>query len=507
MVRACLFENLTLSTVGLIAGIGRSWSLVSRELICGERQLAAGWGDNVSVARVYEAIQRLLADGFVSDAEVTGELEPALAAENAGAAEVRLLYDAMVGGRFGFDGRAATRVTLALQDRGYLMPPPTARQTYPSTTPSGGFGRQASPAPPSAALSPSAATPEVLPQSTLTTPDQAFARLALATGRTAGNITVAVADVPVDFRHPAIANSPWVNPHEVPGNGFDEDDGGQFPDDVNGFDFVRRSGHLADSTQWHGNASAALAVQGTTRIRAMATTVMYASNFDPLFNAIDYAVRKGARVINLSTTMATPQSADRLFRLLQEYPDTLFVLAAGNESRHFDNATAVRMGADMKALNLIVVGAANEDGSVWRSATGGSNTGSPWVTVAARGSNVRVPLSYDEALAGLYYGLSEGTSVATPQVANIAAKCLLLSPRLNAADIHNIIVETADRRAEWTGLALAEGTMNAERAMTTAAVIGLMVDGYSLDAALDRVQSAGVERARISTSVARLLRK
>ena len=429
--------------------------------------------DNLEVTRLSEAIRGVLVDRQVTEAEVRAQLGPIVNEEGVPhPEELQPLLDALRDPRVTFDAAGASLVGRLLTTAGYVLTPPTA--TISAT-------RTRAPA-------------QMRP---LSAPDLVFERLATATGSLRTTIPLAVLDAPIDFRMPQLAGHAWVNPNEIPGNGLDEDDGGLYPDDINGFNFIRNNGDIGNISEWHGNASTALGVQGTDRIRAIGVTVMDAPNYEPFFRGLAYAIRKGARVITMSTTMERPENAERFAAIVRQNPRVLFVLAAGNEGLYLDAATARAKGADVQADNLIVVGAATADGGVWRELDGrGSNTSGEYVNVSAYGHEISVPSSLERARLGEREMLASGTSLATPQVANLASKCVLLAPRLWPADIHAIIRETSDLRPQWTGRNRAGGIVNEERAMTVTAVIAMVSDGVPLEQALDRSGVSRAERTR-----------
>ena len=39
-------------------------------------------------------------------------------------------------------------------------------------------------------------------------------------------VIVAIIDTGIDYTHPDLRDSMWVNPHEIPGNGIDDDGNG-----------------------------------------------------------------------------------------------------------------------------------------------------------------------------------------------------------------------------------------------------------------------------------------
>ena len=124
-----------------------------------------------------------------------------------------------------------------------------------------------------------------------------------------------------------------------------------------------------------------------------------------------------------------------LTKAFSSAPEILFVTAAGNSNNDASFVEFVPSGITLP--NLITVGAVDSAGEEAPFTSYG-----PTVKVHANGYQVesylpggsRVPLS--------------GTSMASPQVANLAGKLLAMNPKLTPADLIRIIVDTADRSAD-----------------------------------------------------------
>jgi subtilisin family serine protease len=122
--------------------------------------------------------------------------------------------------------------------------------------------------------------------------------------------------------------------------------------------------------------------------------------------------------------------------VFEQCPNTLFVVAAGNSSRDIVEYEDVPSSLDLP--NLLTVGALDRFGE-WATFT---NSNPDRVRIFDHGVEVdstipngeRVPLS--------------GTSMASPNVANLAAKMYAVDPSLTPDRAIAIIVETGERIAE-----------------------------------------------------------
>jgi hypothetical protein len=116
-------------------------------------------------------------------------------------------------------------------------------------------------------------------------------------------------------------------------------------------------------------------------------------------------------------------------------PEILFVTAAGNanEDSSFNETTP----AGIVLPNLIAVGAVDKAGDEAPFTSYG-----PTVKVHANGYQVESYIPGGERMA------MSGTSMSSPQVANLAAKMLAVNPKLKPADVIAIIVQTAEKTAD-----------------------------------------------------------
>ncbi len=177
---------------------------------------------------------------------------------------------------------------------------------------------------------------------------------------------------------------------------------------------------------------------------------------------VDFFKRSGARVVNMSFggsvgdveaqleqcgIGATPDERrkiarewfdigkDAMVKAFASAPDILFVAAAGNENA--DSTFAEAVPADIVAPNLITVGAVDKAGDEAPFTSYGKT-----VVVHANGYLVESVIPGGERLP------ESGTSMAAPQVTNLAAKMLAVNPKLTPPQVIAIIRDTADKTAD-----------------------------------------------------------
>ena len=190
--------------------------------------------------------------------------------------------------------------------------------------------------------------------------------------------------------------------------------------------------------------------------------------------AIRYAVDNGAQIINMSFGKGFSPEKNWVDDAVS-YAQTkgvLLVHAAGNEAMNIDsswNFPSPVFSADaIKADNWITVGASG-DPSLGGLVASFSNFGKKEVDVFAPGVKI-----YSTIPGGNTYGDAQGTSMAAPVVAGLAAFILSYYPRLSAEQLKYIIEASAVKPAEGTKLSdisKTGGIVNSYEAIKLAATI------------------------------------
>jgi len=279
-------------------------------------------------------------------------------------------------------------------------------------------------------------------------------------------IVVAVIDSGIDASVMQLAGKIWTNSREIPGNGIDDDKNG-YVDDVHGWDFRNTSSVDTTPIHWHGTFVAGIiAAQATADgvagvapgVRIMDLRVLdsknlfYSTDWPKLAAAVDYAVKNGARIINLS------------------------IYSNGKPPLVFEEAISRAIGG-----GVIVVGIAGNDGKNAVSYPGKypgvlavsatdqsdhlssfSNYGSE-VAVAAPGEKVT------SLRPGGAAATSSGTSFAAPHVAGTLALILSENPRLTAQEAISALKTSAvDLGVAGRDPQFGSGLINADRAVAGA---------------------------------------
>ena len=219
-------------------------------------------------------------------------------------------------------------------------------------------------------------------------------------------VTVAVVDSGIALQHPDLAPNIWTNPGESGGgketNGAD-DDGNGYVDDWRGWDWVDGENRPGDA---HGHGSH---VAGTIAARGNDAYGVAGINWNvslvalrgldhtgtgtsaDIAAAFHYAGKQGIDVVNASFG-GTGQSV-AILEAISAYPETLFVVAAGNEGSN--NDLAPQYPCSYRIANLLCVAASDQGDNL----AGFSNYGlsvdlaAPGVGILSTAPAFSIPLS------------------------------------------------------------------------------------------------------------------
>jgi subtilisin family serine protease len=202
------------------------------------------------------------------------------------------------------------------------------------------------------------------------------------------DVIVGVVDSGIAMGHPDLNDNIWVNTDEDTGDTFDDDSNG-FIDDTRGWDFVfddndptDREGHgthVAGTIGAEGdNDEGVVGVNWDVSLMPLrACNSVGACTSADVADAFAYAGANGAEVVNASLSGSNPSLAQS--SAIAAAPETLFVVAAGNEGT--DNARTPRYPCDYTSANLICVAASNDEDDL----ASFSNFGAASVDIAAPG--------------------------------------------------------------------------------------------------------------------------
>lgn len=260
-------------------------------------------------------------------------------------------------------------------------------------------------------------------------------------------VTVGVVDTGADFTHEDMAGQYAYNVRETgagrESNGVD-DDGNGLVDDWRGWDFAYDDNDPADGDGHGTHVSGIIAAVngngvGTSGVAPDAKVMVIKALDDnadgsvsDVADALDYAGDMGLKVVNVS--LGVLAAAPALTEAMASHPGTMYVVAAGNDGVNLDVATY--FPCEAPAPNVVCVGASNA--SDLRASF--SNYGASAVDLFAPGTLVLAPTQNS------YYYM-DGTSMATPNVAALAALLLERESDAGVAQLRAALVAGVDHRA------------------------------------------------------------
>lgn len=294
------------------------------------------------------------------------------------------------------------------------------------------------------------------------------------------DIIVAVIDTGIDEKHKDLAENLWVNPGESgkdskgrdkSSNGID-DDGNGYIDDVHGWNFAGNNNNLVDN---HGHGTHIAGIIGARGGNGFGisgvcprVSLMVLKYYDPkssnsnnlksTVEAIKYATRMHANVINYSGGGTDYSAEEHNAVEAAQKSGILFVAAAGNERSNSDEPGKHYYPADYELPNIISVTAVNKD-EIKVLPT--SNYGVRTVDIAAPGENIY------STLPGGSFGLMTGTSQATAFVTGVACLVMSHNREFSYSDVKKYILRTGDEYPTLLSKTGSAKLLNSYKALVT----------------------------------------
>jgi hypothetical protein len=251
---------------------------------------------------------------------------------------------------------------------------------------------------------------------------------ALHTG--SDQIIVAILDSGIDYLHPDLVSNVMGGWNFVSGDDDPMDD-----------DSSSHGTHVAGIIGAVGNNG--IGVSGVNwKVKLMSLKTLGANGSGTVadaIEAIDYATRMGARVINASygypgdCKSVAPSEFERQAIERAGAAGVLFVAAAGNSS--CDNDVTPFYPAGYPLSNVVAVAATDAHDKL----APFSNYGATSVHIAAPGHPVLSTLHRERG----NYGFLSGTSMAAPMVSGAAALLMSYNPALSTLEVRRLLLETS----------------------------------------------------------------
>jgi subtilisin family serine protease len=291
--------------------------------------------------------------------------------------------------------------------------------------------------------------------------------------------TVAIVDSGVQLNHPDLSSNIYVNGGEYgagkESNGLDDDYDG-YVDNWRGWDWVSSDNNASD-LYYHGTHVAgtvaaiknnSLGIAGVApQAKIMPLRVLGATgsgSMSDVASAFAYAGQRGIRVVNASLSSAAASSL--MNDVIAAYPNTLFVVSAGNSNLNLASAGNEVSPCEAKNINgrfanLICVGASDPN----EAKASYSNYGTAAVDVFAPGDQITSTFNEGYGTTSYAYRELNGTSMAAPHVAGLAALMLAVRSDLTAVQLKSRILSSANRFSAYSTYSVTGARINAAAAI------------------------------------------
>ncbi len=297
----------------------------------------------------------------------------------------------------------------------------------------------------------------------------------LTTGST--NVVVVGIDTGIDYAHPDLAANMFRNEADCNTNGVDDDKNGSI-DDCFGIDTVTHDSDPRDDNDHGTHTAGTIGAAGNNgagvvgvnwNVKLMSCKFLNAMGSGSTADAVtclDYVARMKDRGVNIVATNNSWGGAgfsQALFDAIdaQRQRGILFIAAAGNEAN--DNDAAPTYPASIDLPNVIAVASTTRTDAL----SSFSNRGRRTVHIGAPGSAIlSTTRSNVPADASHPFATFNGTSMATPHVAGVAALLKAQDPSRDWRAIRNLILSGGDNNANLTANTVTGKRLNAFGSLT-----------------------------------------
>jgi subtilisin family serine protease len=280
-------------------------------------------------------------------------------------------------------------------------------------------------------------------------------------------VVVAVLDSGVYYTHLDLINNIWERPANMAP--YFDDELGEFKD-LHGFNATDRLRDPMDDNGHGTHCAGIIGAEGNNNygiagvnwnVEIMPLKFLNSNGSGTTkdaIEAINYAIDRKQKGVNLriiSASWGSTQKSRALSDVIKRAGDEgiLFVAAAGNNGDDSDKRPHFPAGYDLP--NMVAVAALDRNDQL----AGFSNYGAKSVHIAAPGKEI-----LSTWLDGEFY-VASGTSMATPEVAGVAALILSTNPKMSVKELRDRLFNSVDKLDSLKGKVLTGGRINAAKAV------------------------------------------
>ena len=292
------------------------------------------------------------------------------------------------------------------------------------------------------------------------------------------SVVVAVVDTGIDYTHPDLAANMWTNALEFAGAPGVDDDGNGYVDDIYGYDFVNDDGDPMDDHSHGTHVAGTIGAVGDNGVGVVGVNwsvqLMGLKFLDSdgegltsdAIEAIDYATMMkesyGVNVVATNNSWGGGGFSSQLRDAIagSGAADIIFVAAAGNGGGDHvgdDNDTFPHYPSSYDLDNIIAVAATDHNDA----RASFSNYGATTVDLAAPGVGIWSTVN------GGGYAYKDGTSMASPHVAGVAALLKSVHPDWTYDQVIDRVLSGVDPVVSMAGITVTGGRLNAFGALSS----------------------------------------